>query len=68
MAPDGPKSGQEDLFPTNPDLADILGRTHFDFDISYFLDLLVPKLVLGICLQCFMGLFFFGNLAPVFHG
>ena len=30
-ASDGPKWGQEDLFPTNPDLADILGRTDLDF-------------------------------------
>ena len=26
------------FFPTNPDLADILGRTDFDFENSYFLD------------------------------
>ena len=35
MAWDGPKWGQEDFFPTNPDLADILGRTDVDFDISF---------------------------------
>ena len=29
MASDGPKEGQEDFFPTNPDLADILGRMDF---------------------------------------
>ena len=28
MAPDGARS----FFPTNPDLADMLGRTDFDFD------------------------------------
>ena len=33
MGPEGPKWGREVLFPTNPDLADILGRTDFDFDI-----------------------------------
>ena len=33
MAPGGPKWGQEMLFPTNPDLADILGRTDLDFEI-----------------------------------
>ena len=41
MASDGPKWGQEDVFPTNPDLANILGRTFFDFDnllLFYFLD------------------------------
>ncbi len=38
MGPDGPKWGQEDFFPTNPDLADILGRTDFDFENFYFLD------------------------------
>ena len=32
MAWDGPKWGREDLFPTNPDLADILGRMDLDFD------------------------------------
>ena len=30
--------GREDFFPTNPDLADILGRTDFDFENFYFLD------------------------------
>ena len=32
MGPDGPKWGQEDFFLANPDLADILGRTDFDFE------------------------------------
>ena len=32
LGPDGPKWGQEDFCPTNPDLADILGRTYFNFD------------------------------------
>ena len=32
MAWDGPKWGQEDLFPTNPDLADILGRMDLNFE------------------------------------
>ena len=36
MASDGPKWGQEDFFPTNPDLADILGRTDLNFENSYF--------------------------------
>ena len=40
MGPDGPKWAQEDFFPTNPDLADILGRTDFDFENFYFLDFL----------------------------
>ena len=36
------KWGQEDIFPTNPDLADILGRTDFIFETCYFLDFLDP--------------------------
>ena len=44
MGPDGPKWGQEDFFPTNPDLADILGRTDFDFEIFFFLDFLGSQL------------------------
>ena len=48
MGPDGPKWAQEDFFPTNPDLADILGRTDFDFENFYFLDLFgVPNFWLG---------------------
>ena len=42
MVPDGPKWGQEDFFPTNPDLADILGRMDFDFENFQFLDFLDP--------------------------
>ena len=38
MGPDGPKWGQEDFFPTNPDLADILGDMDSDFENFYFLD------------------------------
>ena len=37
-AKNGPRWAQEDLFPTNPDLADILGRTDFDFENFYLLD------------------------------
>ena len=44
MGPDGPKWGQEDFSPTNPDLADILGRTDFDFENFYFLDFLGSQL------------------------
>ena len=40
MGPDGPKWAQEDFFPTNPDLADILGRTDFDFENFYSCDFL----------------------------
>ena len=43
MGPDGPKWGQDDFFPTNPDLADILGRMDLDFDKFYFLDFLDPN-------------------------
>ena len=35
--------GPGGFFPTNPDLADILGRTDFDFENFYFLDFLDPK-------------------------
>ena len=38
MGLDAPKWGQEDVFPTNPDLADILGRTDLDFENFHFLD------------------------------
>ena len=40
MAWGGPKWGREVLFPANPDLANILGRTNFDFESFQFLDLL----------------------------
>ena len=42
MASDGPKWSQEDLFPTNPDLADILGRMDLNFENLYLFDLLDP--------------------------
>ena len=38
MGPDGPKWGRELFFPINPDLADILGDTDFDFENFYFFD------------------------------
>ena len=43
MASDGPKWGQEDFFPTNPDLANTLGRTDLDFENFYFFHFLDPK-------------------------
>ena len=43
MTWDGPKWGREDLFPANPDLADILGDTDFDFDFFIFGIFLDPK-------------------------
>ena len=43
MACDGPKWGQEDFFPANPDLADMLGRMDLDFDNFYWFDFLDPK-------------------------
>ena len=43
MASDGPKWGREDLFPTNPDLANILGRTDLIFDNFFFFDFLDPN-------------------------
>jgi len=39
----GPKCGREIIFPANPDLADILGDTDFDFENFYFFDFLDPK-------------------------
>ena len=38
MAWESPKWGREVVFPANPDLADILGRTDFDFENFYFWD------------------------------
>ena len=38
---DGPKRDREDFF-TNPDLADMLGRTDLDFEISDFFHMLDP--------------------------
>ena len=38
MAWGGPKWGREVIFPANPDLADILRRTDFDFENLYFFD------------------------------
>ena len=43
MAWDGPKWGREDFFPTNPGLANILGRMDLDFEDFYFFHLLDPK-------------------------
>ena len=40
---DGPKWGREGLFPANPDLADILGRTDLHFENFRFLDVLDSK-------------------------
>ena len=37
--PRWPQMGLGGFFPTNPDLADILGRTDFDFENFYFFDL-----------------------------
>ena len=40
--------GPGGFFPTNPDLADILGRTDFDFENFYFLDFLGSQLGPGL--------------------
>ena len=37
IALDGTKWGQEKFLPTNPDLADILGRTDLDLENFHFL-------------------------------
>ena len=34
----GPKWGREGLFPANPDLANLLGRTDLDFENFHFWD------------------------------
>ena len=44
MGPEGPKQAREDFFPTNPDLADILGRTDLDFVKFVFLIRWTPNL------------------------
>ena len=36
--PKWPQMGPRGFFPTNPDPADILGRTDFDFEDFYFWD------------------------------
>ena len=48
IAWDGPKWGRECLFPANPDLADILGDTDFDFKNFYFWDFLGSQLGPGL--------------------
>ena len=45
MAWGGPKWGREDFFPTNPDLANILGRTDLNFEIFFFFHFLDPKIL-----------------------
>ena len=39
----GPKWGREGIFPANPDLADILGRTDLEFENFYFLCFWIPN-------------------------
>ena len=38
------KWGRELFFPTNPDLANILGDTDFDFENLYFLDIVESQI------------------------
>ena len=38
-----PQMGPGGFFPTNPDLANILGRTDLDFENFYFFHFLDPK-------------------------
>ena len=38
-----PQMGPGGFFPTNPDLADILGRTDLDFENLYFFHFLDPQ-------------------------
>ena len=48
MGPDGPKWARRIFVPTDPDLADILGDTDFDFENLYFLDFLGSQLGPGL--------------------
>ena len=43
LASSGPKLGQEDFFPTHPDLADILGDMDLAFENLYVFDFWVSK-------------------------
>ena len=43
-----PQMGPGGFFPTNPDLADILGRTDFDFENLYFFNLFGSQLGPGL--------------------
>ena len=43
--PGWPQMGPGDFFPTNPDLANILGRTDLIFETFYFFDFLDPKIL-----------------------
>ena len=45
LAWNGPKWVRELFFPTNPDLADILGRTDLNFETFYYFDFLDPKIL-----------------------
>ena len=45
MAWDGPKWGQEDFFPANADLADILGRTDLKFENFHFFHFVDSKIL-----------------------
>ena len=62
--PRWPPMGPGGFFPTNPDLADIVGRTDFDFENFYLLDFfgsqlgpgLGPACPLHIILSCSAGL------------
>ena len=48
--------------PTNPDLADILGRTDLDFENFYFFDFLDPWAIFSGVMGYFvgpLGIFFF---------
>ena len=49
IASDGPKCGQEDVFPTHPDLANILGRTDLNFEIVYCFDRILRVFNLFFC-------------------
>ena len=43
MAWDGPKWALRCIFPANPDLADVLGRTDLDVETFYLFDFLDSK-------------------------
>ena len=63
MGPEGPKWGREGLFPAKKNIADILGRTNFDFENFQFLNFLEA---LNLWVRCRRRLFFSEKMAPRF--
>ena len=51
IASDAPKWDARGFFPTNPDLADILGRTDLNFENFYFLIFWTPNFGISMSLD-----------------